>query len=530
VTLTPTNTPTSTPTVTLTFTPTFTPTTTPTFTPTVTLTSTPTSTPTVTLTATPTSIPANRMVFLAPVGPFTAGVAAPVTLQLQSASSTPVTATADLSVNVTSSSSGEFTVNPSTFVLSTGVGQTVINYTDDKAASINLTASAALPTPGVSAAVSIQPAAYSKIQILFPGQVADPGRPTADPSGRQGGAGQIVADNQVNVAVNAVDAFFNLVNSVAGNVAALGSNDPANPPEGAVTFAAGSASGPVQFFTSGSRDITAVDGAHTGTSDTITVLSAALSPDLNVVHASPNISDVVVGQTGLTVFTFNLQVPVGQQTVQLNSLTVHATDQSGVDVAVNSAFTTLGLSYSGATLPLDVTGNNTALATLNGPISVTGTVMPVTLFADVAPAVTAKTVKFSIAGGAIQAQDVPSGTVTISTVGDPTGFPMVSGVMSFSNGDLAKTYGNYPNPFHAGSESTMIEFYLGSTSTVSLELYDVMGNRVESLLKKASLPAGLQRVPWDGRNGMSALVLNGIYYAQLDVNGTKLLLKIAVVK
>jgi hypothetical protein len=214
----------------------------------------------------------------------------------------------------------------------------------------------------------------------------------------------------------------------------------------------------------------------------------------------------------------------------LNSLTVHATDQSGVDVAVNSAFTTLGLSYSGATLPLDVTGNNTALATLNGPISVTGTVMPVTLFADVAPAVTAKTVKFSIAGGAIQAQDVPSGTVTISTVGDPTGFPMVSGVMSFSNGDLAKTYGNYPNPFHAGSESTMIEFYLGSTSTVSLELYDVMGNRVESLLKKASLPAGLQRVPWDGRNGMSALVLNGIYYAQLDVNGTKLLLKIAVVK
>jgi hypothetical protein len=61
------------------------------------------------------------MVFLAPVGPFTAGVAAPVTLQLQSASSTPVTATAGLSVNVTSNSSGEFTLNPSTFILPTGV-------------------------------------------------------------------------------------------------------------------------------------------------------------------------------------------------------------------------------------------------------------------------------------------------------------------------------------------------------------------------------------------------------------------------
>jgi flagellar hook assembly protein FlgD len=115
-------------------------------------------------------------------------------------------------------------------------------------------------------------------------------------------------------------------------------------------------------------------------------------------------------------------------------------------------------------------------------------------------------------------------------MGDSTGFPMDSNLMVFSNGNLAATYGNYPNPFHAGSESTTIEFYLLTNSTVSLDIYDVTGNKVISLLKNVSLPAGDQKIPWDGKNGMGALVLNGVYYAQLNVNGNKLLTKIAVAK
>ncbi len=453
-----------------------------------------------------------------------------MTLQLQSASSTPVTATSSLSVNVASNSSGEFVINPSSFVMPTGMSQTIVNYTDDKAASITLTASAALPVPSASSGVSIAPGPYSQLQILFPGQVSDPGRPTADASGHVGGVGQIVADNPVNVTVNAVDAYFNPV--TFNGAITLTSTD--NTPEDPVTLVSGTASGPVQFYNAGTPRIGGIDpfsSAVTWFSDQATVLGAASSPDLNLVHASPNISDVILGQTNLTIFTFNMQVPVGQQTILVSSLTVHATDQSGADVPVNSAFTTLGLSYAGGAFPLNVTGNSSALAALNAPISVTGTVLPVTLFADVAPTVTAQTLKFSIANSAaITANDVPSGTVSISTVGDPTGFPMVSGVMVFTDGELAKTYGNYPNPFHAGSEPTTIEFNLQTASTVSLEIYDVMGNRVRSLLKNAALPAGIQRVPWDGENGMGSLVLNGIYFAQLDVNGAKLLLKIAVVK
>jgi len=107
---------------------------------------------------------------------------------------------------------------------------------------------------------------------------------------------------------------------------------------------------------------------------------------------------------------------------------------------------------------------------------------------------------------------------------------MQSEEMVFLGPSVADTYGNYPNPFHPGQESTTIEFYLQSASTVSLVLYDVTGNRTATLLNNQNLPSGLQRILWDGRNGLGVFVLNGVYYSQLTVNGQKYLVKIAVVK
>ncbi|HEY5039183.1 MAG TPA: T9SS type A sorting domain-containing protein, partial [bacterium] len=126
--------------------------------------------------------------------------------------------------------------------------------------------------------------------------------------------------------------------------------------------------------------------------------------------------------------------------------------------------------------------------------------------------------------------DVTTSPMVLSTQGDSTGFPMNSNVLLILNPTVADTYGNYPNPFRAGTQSTTIEFYLPAASNVSIVLYDVLGERVLTLLDNQSLGTGLQRVLWDGRNGMGTYVLNGVYYAQLNVNGAQQLLKIAVVK
>jgi flagellar hook assembly protein FlgD len=107
---------------------------------------------------------------------------------------------------------------------------------------------------------------------------------------------------------------------------------------------------------------------------------------------------------------------------------------------------------------------------------------------------------------------------------------MKSLVLAILSQNLQATYGNYPNPFQIGAQTTTLQFNLGSASTVSLIVYDLMGAQVATLLNGAALPAGLQSVTWDGKNDMGSYVLNGVYLAQLNVNGQKLLIKIAAVK
>jgi hypothetical protein len=121
-------------------------------------------------------------------------------------------------------------------------------------------------------------------------------------------------------------------------------------------------------------------------------------------------------------------------------------------------------------------------------------------------------------------------TVGISSQGDPTGFPMSSNLLLILPANVASTYGNYPNPFRPGTENTTIEFYLASATTVSLVIYDALGERVVTLADGRACPVGLQHLAWDGKNAKGMSVVNGVYYAQLDVNGNKQMIKIAVVK
>jgi len=236
------------------------------------------------------------------------------------------------------------------------------------------------------------------------------------------------------------------------------------------------------------------------------------------------------------VFTLSVPAASGADPARLLSMTLNLQDPTGGALAWNSAFTNLYL-LDGTGVTFNVSAVSTSSFTM--PVSVGGFVVgpppasiPVTLIGDIAASASVTTAQVALQQAvSVTAQDdITLSPVGISSNGDPTGFPMLSGVMAFENGDLASTYGNYPNPFHPGTQSTTIEFYLASPSTASLVLYDVAGNKVVALLDHQTLGAGLQRILWNGANGVGATVLSGIYYAQLDVNGTKLLLKIAVVK
>jgi hypothetical protein len=67
---------------------------------------------------------------------------------------------------------------------------------------------------------------------------------------------------------------------------------------------------------------------------------------------------------------------------------------------------------------------------------------------------------------------------------------------------------NYPNPFNP---QTTVEFSLAAHSQVTIEIFNILGQRVKTLVDE-SKPAGSYRVIWNGDNDSGQKVSTGIYF------------------
>jgi uncharacterized membrane protein YjfL (UPF0719 family) len=74
---------------------------------------------------------------------------------------------------------------------------------------------------------------------------------------------------------------------------------------------------------------------------------------------------------------------------------------------------------------------------------------------------------------------------------------------------------NYPNPFNP---ETQIEYALKKTGHVTLHIYNVLGEKVKTLLDQDQ-PAGFYQINWDGKNDNGKPISSGIYLYKLEVNG-----------
>ena len=74
--------------------------------------------------------------------------------------------------------------------------------------------------------------------------------------------------------------------------------------------------------------------------------------------------------------------------------------------------------------------------------------------------------------------------------------------------------GNYPNPFNA---KTVISFALPQESRVTLDIYNILGQKVRTLVD-GTMPAGTYNQEWDGtdHNGMG--VASGVYLYKLKAD------------
>ena len=77
-----------------------------------------------------------------------------------------------------------------------------------------------------------------------------------------------------------------------------------------------------------------------------------------------------------------------------------------------------------------------------------------------------------------------------------------------------KLFQNYPNPFNP---TTRIEFTLEQASEVRLDVYNVLGQRIKTLLE-GYLPNGSHEAEWDGTTESGAKVSSGIYFYRLSTD------------
>ncbi len=71
---------------------------------------------------------------------------------------------------------------------------------------------------------------------------------------------------------------------------------------------------------------------------------------------------------------------------------------------------------------------------------------------------------------------------------------------------------NYPNPFNP---STMIAFGVPRDVGVSLDLHDMLGRKVRSLLRNKRFSPGYWMQAWDGRDDSGITLPSGVYFCHL---------------
>ncbi len=105
--------------------------------------------------------------------------------------------------------------------------------------------------------------------------------------------------------------------------------------------------------------------------------------------------------------------------------------------------------------------------------------------------------------------------------------PLVTAV---ENGGLAPQefalFQNYPNPFNP---STEIRFSLARASDVRLEIYDIMGRVVATVIQEP-MTAGYHKVTWEGKDNAGQRVTSGVYFYRITAGEFVATKKMVVVK
>jgi len=85
---------------------------------------------------------------------------------------------------------------------------------------------------------------------------------------------------------------------------------------------------------------------------------------------------------------------------------------------------------------------------------------------------------------------------------------------------------NYPNPFNP---STKIEFGLNAASHVLLEIYNIKGEKVKTLINE-DMAASYHTAVWNGKDDGGKAVSSGVYFYKMRTDNYQATRKMVLMK
>ena len=263
--------------------------------------------------------------------------------------------------------------------------------------------------PDTSPSITVGAGTFTRLQILVPGETADPGSPT----GKTGSPGAQTAGSASSFTVNAVDANWNLVNTIT-DVVEITSTDMNATLHPAAALASGTRSFPATPNTAGSWTVTASDTTDSGktpdTSPSIMVGAGSFTKLQTLVPGETADPGSPTGKTGS---------PSAQTAGSTFVVTVNAVDTNWNLVSAVTDVVTITSTDGNAGLPAEaalVAGTHSFACTLNTAGSWTMTASDTTdpgKSLDTSPAITVDAGSFTklqiLAPGETAAPGTPAG-------------------------------------------------------------------------------------------------------------------------
>jgi hypothetical protein len=256
------------------------------------------------------------------------------------------------------------------------------------AQTITATHTSGTLTAHTSQSITVNPGAFTKLQLLVPGETAVAGTST----GKSGTAGTRTTGTAFNVTVNAVDANWNLVSTAPANTIGILSSDVAATLPANAALSSGTRTFSLTFNTGGTATVTATnisDGTKTSSvSPTLTVTDApniiTQPTSQTVCTGSSAIFSVSATGTGLTYQWRKAGSNIsngghysGATTATLTVSSAAAADEASYDVVVTGnaspAATSTSVTLTVTTTPAISVAPSNQAACIDSPVSFTVT-------------------------------------------------------------------------------------------------------------------------------------------------------------